>query len=136
MTSQVGSSLFNQDPLLSASPLTISIVNDSLDKIRQAVQSMPSSMVLEWINSKNEKGLTLLAQVIEFRSDERDRMELVRFLVDDCKADVDLSDRDGWTPLYRASTGNRSDILEFLLRHHANPNLANKDGSTASAPIC
>lgn len=48
-------------------------------------------------------------------------MEIMKFLIG-IGANVDISVRDGVTPLYGAIQGNRTDIVEFLITLGANVN--------------
>jgi ankyrin repeat protein len=48
-----------------------------------------------------------------------------------CKADINVSDNDGVTPLSTACERNRKDIVEFLLSKEASVNQSDKDGGTS-----
>jgi ankyrin repeat protein len=43
-------------------------------------------------------------------------------------ADINASNKEGWTPLFSASS---ADLVCFLLQHGANPNFRNQKGETA-----
>ncbi|CAG0899822.1 unnamed protein product [Cyprideis torosa] len=49
--------------------------------------------------------------------------DTVRLLLD-YKADVDVKDRNGWTPLLQATFRGHHSVVEILLAHGANPNIA------------
>jgi len=70
------------------------------------------------------RGCTLLAALAEIGL-----IEHVTILLE-AGAEVNAADRDGWTPLYRASSLQDTPMLSLLLHHQADPNQANKDGST------
>lgn len=84
----------------------------------------------EWANGQNETGMSILSHAIESHSPKNNQLEWITFLIKNCKADVNLADKDDWSPLYRASTGKHGEIFLLLLSNGADFNKANKDGST------
>lgn len=99
-------------------------------ELQKLLSHLSQNELTTWANSKNQRGQTPLAIAIEAHTSPVNKMDVITYLVEKCGADVNLGDNDNWTPLYRASTGTRSDVIHFLLAKEANPNLANKDGST------
>ena len=59
------------------------------------------------------------------------RISTVRVLVEEGKADVNVKDRDGWTPLMFACKKQSSRLVEYLLGKGADWRPPNKDGKTA-----
>lgn len=107
----------------------LDVTKVSLGKIRKAVKGLPFEELKAWANFKNARGMTRLALAIEAHAPAANKLDVIAFLVEKSGADINLGDNDQWTPLYRASTGTRSDVLQYLLSHKANPNIPNKDGS-------
>jgi len=110
-------------------PSIDSIATETLSSIQKSLEHLNSQELTRWANSRNEKGMTPLAVAIEAHTLSTNRMDVMFFLIEKCKADPNIGDNDNWTPLYRASTGMRSELLKFLLFHGAKPNIPNKDGS-------
>jgi ankyrin repeat protein len=102
----------------------------STEKLKASLTQLPLEVRKAWANSQDERGKTPLAHAIESHSSTVNQLDTIKFLVNECGADVNLGDKDGWAPLYRASTGTRSEILQFLLENGADPKKANVDGST------
>jgi ankyrin repeat protein len=98
--------------------------------IKQTISALPQADRKNWANSQNERGQTPLAIIIESTVDSVSKLELVKFLVEECDADINIGDKTNWTPLYRACLASRSDIFFYLLDKGANPNAQNSDGST------
>jgi ankyrin repeat protein/nitroreductase len=118
-------------PTLSSVPALSCVIKDSLESIKKALASLSAEERTKWANTKNEKGMTPLALAIEAHNPpEIDRLDIIKFLINECRANPNLGDNENWTPLYRASTGKRTEILSVLLDHGADPNIVNKDGST------
>ena len=46
------------------------------------------------------------------------------------KAEIDIKDKDGMTPLYWAVVGHHQDMVELLLANHADVNAKDNDGVT------
>lgn len=111
-------------------PSIASVGTDSFETIWQSLAYLTPEKLTQWANSKNEKGMTSLAVATEAHTPLTNKMDVIAFLVMICNADPNIGDNDNWTPLYRASTGTRSDALQLLLNHGANVNIQNKDGST------
>ena len=110
-------------------PQIASTGKDSLEQIKISLAALSEVDRTKWANFQDERGKTPLAHAIEGHSPTTNRIDVIRFLIEECKADVNLYDKDKWTPLYRASTGTRSDALELLLKHGARVDIANSDGS-------
>lgn len=90
----------------------------------------PQEMCMEWVNGQNETGMSILSHAIESHSPKNNQLEWISFLINEYGANVNLSDKDNWSPLYRASTGKHSAIFQLLLCKGADVNKANNDGST------
>lgn len=63
-------------------------------------------------------------------------LDLVRWLVEEKKLDIDLPSADQTTPLCLAIWQCRVPVIEYLLRHHANPHLVNEFGCNAGHWSC
>ena len=54
---------------------------------------------------------------------------MARYLVLFEKVAVDVQDHAGWTPLHEACNNGHVDVVEFLLKHGADPNVGALDGT-------
>jgi ankyrin repeat protein len=59
----------------------------------------------------------------------------VRVLINDGKANVNVKDRDGTTPLHVAASNGDNDIVVLLLQAGAQPNTRNAKGLSLSSLI-
>lgn len=100
------------------------------EAIKTAISTLPKSERKVWADSQNQRGQTALAVTIESNIDSVSKLDLVKFFVEECDADINIGDKTNWTPLYRACLSSRSDIFFYLLDKGANPNAQNSDGST------
>ncbi|KAK0668609.1 ankyrin repeat-containing domain protein, partial [Cercophora samala] len=57
-------------------------------------------------------------------------LEVAQFLLEK-DTDVEIRDKDGWTPLMLAIEGDKPDLAEFLIQKNANVNSEANDGGTA-----
>ena len=78
------------------------------------------------INTKNGAGDTQLHMAIG-----RDDEAAVNRLLQHPGIDINITDKDGKTPLQRAITKGNKKIIEKLLTNGANPNIKNNKGNTA-----
>jgi ankyrin repeat protein len=60
---------------------------------------------------------------------EGGHIAVVRTLVTEHHADVNVTNLEGATPLFIAAQLNRVAVVELLLQHGANPNVAKRDGA-------
>ncbi|CAB0030324.1 unnamed protein product [Trichogramma brassicae] len=102
--------------------------------------------VSEWLlrrgidpNSSNQNGSTPLHIICKKEAD--DDIEFVEKFFQICedmrqKVQVDALDKLGRAPLHFASQNGNSKLVELLLRRGANPNSADKEGSTPLHIIC
>lgn len=72
------------------------------------------------VNSRDCSGGTFL-----FRASTNGHTKVVRYLVEECKADVDLEDHNEYTPLHMASN---IDITTCLVENGSNVNLRDNYG--------
>lgn len=110
-------------------PLPSSIPTISLSSLRQSLAHLNPEQLKKWADNPDEKGRTPLALAVEAHSSAANKTDLIIFLIKECKADVNQGDNQGWTPLYRASTGTKSSILTLLVENKAKVSLPNIDGS-------
>ena len=75
------------------------------------------------VNYQNPSGLSALAAAAA----EGD-LPMVKWLVKNGKADINIADKNGRTPVSYAVENNRPEVLNFLLTSGANPNLQDKNG--------
>lgn len=66
-------------------------------------------------------------------------MPAVRFLVEECGADVNLPDANGYTPLHNAAARGDNEMIEYLVAHGADVTAVSRKGQTtadmANGPI-
>ena len=60
----------------------------------------------------------------------RSQMEVIRYLVDDLKFDVNSRDALGWSALYYAILHNQPEMLTYFLEHDADVNIITRQGET------
>ena len=60
-------------------------------------------------------------------------MDAAEFLIIDGKADVNVVNRQGWTPLHEAAKHGHRDIITLLVTKTANVNAINNEYHTAAA---
>ncbi|XP_057291553.1 POTE ankyrin domain family member F-like isoform X2 [Hydractinia symbiolongicarpus] len=58
------------------------------------------------------------------------KIQLVEILVEDGKADINVPDQLGFTPLHLSCGLGYIEVVKYLLLHHANPNTKDKKGRT------
>lgn len=131
MTSSIQPSNINQNltDIPATKPNSIdSIGTQSLKELQDSLQNWSKAEKKAWARSKNAQGLTPLGIAIESHTPSSSKLDIIRFLVDECEADP-KGDENHWTPLYRSTTGSKTDVLKFLLERGADPNTANSDQS-------
>ncbi len=57
--------------------------------------------------------------------------KIVKILLENNKSDIDLKDRNGFTPLMAAAVWKKYEIVKLLLDHGADPNIKDNMGNTA-----
>lgn len=88
----------------------------------------------EWIHTRNSRGQIPLAIAIESQTKELSRFEVVKVLTM-AGSDVNLGDKDNWTPLYRASRGERLDILDHIAPLGAKEDVNQANLDARSTPL-
>ncbi|CAL1268358.1 unnamed protein product [Larinioides sclopetarius] len=78
------------------------------------------------IDVKNENGLTAFHVACKNNS-----KEMAEFLYNSGKFDINLQDDGGWTPLVWACEHNYGDLVKWLLKHGADPNVRDNEQNTA-----
>lgn len=61
---------------------------------------------------------------------DRGNLDMIRFLVFDLKADVDLKDEDGQTALHYAASCGHTEVVRYLIESGANTSVQDSDGAT------
>ncbi len=115
-------SLYNKqnDQVAGITSLMSAVVSDDLDGVRFFSKSGTSL-----INQKNAGGATALHLACREKN-----LEMVDILIKS-GADVNLTDREGWTPLMRASLAKDADIAALLLASGAKASAMNSIGESA-----
>lgn len=108
---------------LEKTPLHNLVKGGSKEEVETMLKEHP-----EWINRMDEDGKTPLVCAIEAHNANVGRIDIVATLIER-GALVNLGDKDNWTPLYRASDGQKQPILELLVKNGAEINTPNRDGS-------
>lgn len=106
----------------------------SLNEIKQLVNQLSPEDLKAWVNSTHEplidgRNMSPLAAAIEAHTPENDRMEVIEFLINICKASPNFGGVNNWSPLYRAATEKGLEPLKFLLVCGGDLNIPNSDGS-------
>jgi ankyrin repeat protein len=59
-------------------------------------------------------------------------LDMIKYLINECRMDITTKDDDGWTALHHASTGGYIDVVMYLI-HNYNAHIDQQanDGSTA-----
>lgn len=78
------------------------------------------------INELCEEGLSLLHWAAD-----RGSLEIVRFLIQNLKADIDIKDVDGQTPLHYAASCGHAEVVKYLLDKGADANLLDNEQQSA-----
>lgn len=116
--------------ILQSLPIINAAATNSLQSLKASLVHLTSEQKRQWANSPDANGKTPLAHTIDaHKPSTLSKMDTIAFLVDECGANPNIADRDGWTPLYRSSSGDKSDAFEFLISGGADITKTNKDGS-------
>ena len=76
-------------------------------------------------HQRTSHGISALHKVARCRN-----LEVVRYLVEELRLDVNAKDPLGWTPLYLAALNDCTETARCLLEHGADVNARTRDGST------
>jgi len=95
-------------------------VENKIDAVREALQKDD-----RLANKPDETGLTLLHYACD-----REHLELAKMLIEDFGADVNCQDEIGNTGLHSAAYLDSKPLIELLISHNGDINLANHDGET------
>uniref|UniRef100_A0ABD2W7F8 Uncharacterized protein n=1 Tax=Trichogramma kaykai TaxID=54128 RepID=A0ABD2W7F8_9HYME len=112
-------------------PLHVALTVNGLEVAQMLLRRSADS------NLRNAVGMTPLHVICErARDDDLTRMFLELSYDKYRKLEIDLPDKWGRTPLLVSVSHELWDLTKLLLRRGADPNAANKDGSTALHIIC
>ena len=100
-------------------PLIYAVQKGYLDNVKVLLASQAD------VNYKNPTGLSALAAAVA----EGD-LPMVKWLIKNTRADINITDKKGRTPVFYAVENDQPEVLKFLLTSGANPNLSNTDGVT------
>lgn len=97
--------------------------NSPIRKISEVCQSISQNGYNEQllkaipnVNLQNLEGITLLTQAVQ-----KNNKEMVKYLINNCSADIDARNSDFTTPLHHAIAKNDIDMVQFLLDMKADP---------------
>lgn len=116
------STMRNDDEEISESSKTIFdwVKEGNLNKIK-SINSQDINM-----NDLCEDGLSLLHWAAD-----RGNLEIVKYFIQNLKADIDIKDVDGQTPLHYAASCGHTDVVKYLLDKGANANLLDNEQQSA-----
>ncbi|WP_253300015.1 ankyrin repeat domain-containing protein [Wolbachia endosymbiont of Chironomus riparius] len=77
------------------------------------------------VNAKNKDNKTPLYLAVQ-----DNKLEIVKHLIEQGKADFNFHEKDKWTPLHAAAYNGYRNIVEYLLGKEAEINAKNKDNNT------
>jgi len=83
---------------------------------------------LDNVNAQNKHGESILHLAIR-----RDRMDMIKYLVEEKGADINITDVAGWTPLMEAVVDNFPDVVKYLVEQGADKSIPNGRGEPAPA---
>jgi len=95
-------------------------VENKIDVVREALQKDD-----RLVNKPDEGGLTLLHYACD-----REHLELAKMLLEDFGADVNFQDEIGNTGLHSAAYLDSKPLVDLLISHNGDINIANHDGET------
>lgn len=78
------------------------------------------------VNSRDQVGMTKIAKAI-MRGDKEEFANLIQ----QPNIDLELTDKDGWTPLYRTLVASQNEMFEALIKRGVSLNTKNDIGSRA-----
>lgn len=113
------STFFNDEQPLSESEKTISdwVKEGDLEKIKQFSGN---------INVNDTMGMA----PIHWASDRGD-LDILKFLIEDCSADINFQDGTGQTALHYAVSCSHEEVCQYLVGKGAKINIQDEDGTTA-----
>ncbi|GBM34563.1 Histone-lysine N-methyltransferase EHMT1 [Araneus ventricosus] len=101
-------------------PFILAVEKDQMAVVRYLIHAGAE------IDVKNENGLTAFHVACKNNS-----KEMAEFLYNSGKFDINLQDDGGWTPLVWACEHNYGDLVQWLLKHGADPNVRDNEQNTA-----
>ena len=96
------------------------VYKNDIDSFKKLIDSLDN------VNIQDKYGWTPLHLAIR-----RGREEMVRYLVEEKKADINIQDNSGWTPLMEAIMDDFPSIVKYLVEQGADLSIANNRGATA-----
>ncbi|XP_067005341.1 acyl-CoA-binding domain-containing protein 6 [Anabrus simplex] len=116
------SCMSNTDDFLADNDKTIFdwVKEGNIDKVLEYAKS---SNGVKFVNIPDAEGMGL----IHWAAD-RGNIMLLKCLVSDLKADINLKDEDGQTALHYAASCGHADVVNYLLNCGADPNIRDGDG--------
>ncbi|OZJ07015.1 hypothetical protein BZG36_00018 [Bifiguratus adelaidae] len=124
-TVQVPEHAENEAPADATLTLHAAVQANDLTQVRELAQQAS-------INASNAATGTTPLQL----ACSRGYLDIVKFLIEDCGAIVDLANKEGETPLHKACYFGHLAVAHYLLSKHANINQADKDGWTPLHNAC
>ncbi len=96
------------------------IYKNDLEGFKKIIDTMSNA------NEQNKHGESALHLAIR-----RNRTDMIKYLVEDKNADINIKDAAGWTPLMEAVVDNFPEVVKYLMEKGADKSIPNGRGEGA-----